>query len=106
VAVILDKITELMARKELSSQVKPRDELTVHNSVRLQLIGEAVSQLKQLSPQNHEYSQVSITVGSALASTGDLKQSEQLFLQAIDYAINDADKALDYFNLSRHTKVF
>ena len=96
---ILQLVTKLMAHQGLSSQVKPRDEFTQHNSESMQLIRKAASQLKELPQQNPDYSRVSIMVGSALSSTGDLEAAERLFSQAIENAHNQADKALAYFNL-------
>jgi serine/threonine protein kinase len=96
---ILEKLSELMARQELSSQIKARDEFTIHNSTSLQLIRDAASQLKQLPRQNPEFCRMSIMVGSALSSTGDLVHAERSFRNAIECAQNDADKALAYFNL-------
>jgi len=96
---ILQKITELMARQDLSPQIKPRDEFTQHNSTSLKLIREAVSLFKQLSTQTPEYSRVSLMMGSALSSTGDLAQAERLFQQALEKATHPDEKALAYFNL-------
>jgi serine/threonine protein kinase/biotin carboxyl carrier protein len=99
---ILEKFTEfteMMAHHGLSSQIKARDEFTIHNSTNLQLIRDAASQLKQLPLQNPEYSNLSIMVGSALSSTGDLEHAEDLFRKAISNAKKDSDKALAYFNL-------
>jgi serine/threonine protein kinase len=96
---ILEKLSELMARQGLSSQVKARDEFTQHNSASLQLIRQAASQLKQLPSQNPKYSRLSIMVGSALSSTGELELAERLFMKAIEKAKKDSDKALAYFNL-------
>ncbi|OAD22007.1 Serine/Threonine protein kinase, partial [Candidatus Thiomargarita nelsonii] len=94
----LTEFTELMARQNLSSQIKARDEFTIHNSTSLQLIRQAASQLKQLPSQNPEYSRMSIMVGSALSSTGELEPAERLFRKAIEKAKKDSDKALAYFN--------
>jgi len=96
---ILEKLTEMMARQDLSSQIKARDEFTIHNSTSLQVIRDAASQLKQLPPQNPEYSRLSLMVGSALSSTGDLEQAERSFRKAIESAQKDTEKALAYFNL-------
>jgi serine/threonine protein kinase len=96
---VLEKLTEMMAYQGLSSQIKARDELTIHNSTSLQLIRDAAEQLKQLPPQNPEYSQMSIMVGSALSSAGDLEQAEHSFRMVIENAQKDTDKALAYFNL-------
>jgi formylglycine-generating enzyme required for sulfatase activity/tetratricopeptide (TPR) repeat protein len=92
-------ITTLMAQLNLSSQVKPRDEFTPHNHTSLQLIREAMIQLKQLPAQMPEYSRVSLRVGSALSSTGELLQAERLFTQVIENTNKISEKALAYFNL-------
>jgi len=96
---IMQLIGGLMAQQNLSSLVKPRDEFTQHNSTSLKLIQKAASQLKQLSPQNPQYSRVSIMVGSALSSAGALEEAERLFSQALEKANNNADKALAHFDL-------
>jgi serine/threonine protein kinase len=96
---ILQILSELMAHQGLSSQIKARDEFTIHNSTSLQRIRDAASQLKQLPLQNPEYSNLSIMVGSALSSTGDLVHAEDLFRKAISNAKKESDKALAYFNL-------
>jgi serine/threonine protein kinase len=83
----------------ISPQIKARDEFTVHNSTSLKLIGEAVSLLKQLPTQNPEYSRISIMVGSALSSSGDLDEAEHLFTKAIEQSEKNDEKALAYFNL-------
>jgi serine/threonine protein kinase len=92
-------ITALMAQLHLSAQMRASDEFTRHNQDSLQLIREAMVQLKQLSPQTPEYGRVSLSVGSALASTGELLQAERLFTQIIENTDNSAEKALAHFNL-------
>jgi len=92
-------ITALMAQLHLSSQVRASDEFTQHNHNSLQLIREAMVQLKQLSPQTPEYSRVSLSVGSALSSTGELLQAERLFIQVIENTNNRTEQALAHFNL-------
>jgi len=96
---ILQKLYDMMAQRGISSQVSPRDELTQYDSESLQLIQSAVELLKQLPTQHPEYGQVSLKVGSALSSKGDLAQAEQLFVQAIKKAKNKDDQALACFNL-------
>jgi serine/threonine protein kinase len=96
---ILQKLTELMARQDLSPQIKARDEFTQHNSTSLKWIREAVSLFKQLPTQSPEYSRVSLMMGSAVSSTGDLAQASLIFQQALEKAKNPDDKALAYFNL-------
>jgi len=96
---ILQTLKALMARQDLSSRVKPRDEFTLHNSKSLNQIHSIVAQFKQLSSQNPKYSQLSLMVGSALSSTGDLVEAEALFKKAIENSHNPAQKGLAYFNL-------
>ena len=92
-------ITALMAPLNLSSQVKPCDEFTPHNHTSFQLIREAMIQLKQLPAQTPEYSRVSLRVGSALSSMGELLQAERLFTQVIENTNKKSENALAYFNL-------
>jgi len=95
----LQKFTELMARQNLSSQIKVRDEFTHHKTANLKLIREAASQLKQLSPQNPEYNRFSLIVSSALSSTGQLEQAENFLLQLLENQTTNEEKALAYSNL-------
>jgi molecular chaperone DnaK len=95
---ILQRLT-VIKHQGISPQIKARDEFTVHNSTSLKLIGEAVSLLKQLPTQNPEYSRISIMVGSALSSSGDLDEAEHLFRKAIEQSEKNDEKALTYFNL-------
>jgi len=92
-------ITALMAQLHLSAQMRASDEFTRHNKDSLQLIREAMVQLKQLSPQTPEYGRVSLRVGSALASTGELLQAERLFTQIIENTDKKSEQATAYFNL-------
>ncbi|OAD22727.1 Serine/Threonine protein kinase, partial [Candidatus Thiomargarita nelsonii] len=94
---ILQALYGLMAQRGLSSRVSPRDEFTQYDNESQQLIEAAVEQLGQLPTP--EYSQVSIKVGTALSSTGNLEKAERLFIQAIEKAQNQEDKALAYFNI-------
>ncbi|MEN8218568.1 MAG: SUMF1/EgtB/PvdO family nonheme iron enzyme [Pseudomonadota bacterium] len=96
---ILQTLKALMARQGLSSRVNPRDEFTLHNSKSLNTIHSILAQFKQLPSQNPKYSQLSIMVGSALSSTGDLEEAEALFKKAIENSHNPAEKGLAYFNL-------
>ncbi|MCK5522607.1 MAG: hypothetical protein KAI83_05665 [Thiomargarita sp.] len=57
---ILDKVTALLARQNVSAQIKPRDEFTHHNSRSLELIQEVFSQLKQVSSKTPQYYRASI----------------------------------------------
>ena len=96
---ILEKVTTLLARQNVSAQIKPRDEFTHHNSTSLELIRELFSELKLVSPKMPEYYRASILVGSALSSTGDLERAARLFQQTIDKSNNSAERALAHFNL-------
>jgi formylglycine-generating enzyme required for sulfatase activity len=98
-SLVEDILAKLMARQNLSSQVKPRDEFTQHNSRSLEVIQKVASQFKQLPTTDPEYSRLSIMVGSALSSTGNLEQAEDFFRKAIEKAHNQAEKALAHFNL-------
>ena len=89
----------LMARFELSSQVKPSDEFTQHNSGSQKLIQEALAKLKRLPRHNSEYNHLVMMAGSMVSSAGDIAGAEKLFRQAKDSAKNAADKALACFNL-------
>jgi len=95
----LEKVAELMVHQNLSPQIKARDEFIQHNSTSFELIWRSVNLLKQLPTQNSQYGRMSIMVGSALFSTGEIAQTEQLFLQAIEVATNQDEKALAHFNL-------
>jgi tetratricopeptide (TPR) repeat protein len=99
VETILLKLQDHMERQDLSSQVKPCDEFTRHNTASLELIKEAVAIMKALPTQHPEYSHLSNMVGSALSSTGDILQAERLFIQAIEISENETEKARAYFNL-------
>ncbi|MCK5522289.1 MAG: tetratricopeptide repeat protein [Thiomargarita sp.] len=96
---ILDKVTALLARQNVSAQIKPRDEFTHHNSRGLELIQEVFSQLKQVSSKTPQYYRASILVGSALSSSGDLERASRLFQQTIENSHNSAERALAHFNL-------
>ncbi len=96
---ILAQLSKLMASQNLSSQIKPRDEFTQHNSRSLKQIEEVALQFKQLSTNNPEYSRVSNMMGSTLSSIGNLEQAERVFRKAIENTNNNAEKALGHFNL-------
>ncbi len=96
---IVRKLDKLLAQRGLSSQVSPSDELMRYDDDSLQLIQTVQAQFKQLPGQPSGYGAMSIKLGCALSSTGDLVTAEQWFLKAVDNA-NDADeKALAYYNL-------
>jgi serine/threonine protein kinase/tetratricopeptide (TPR) repeat protein len=96
---ILAQVSKLMASQNLSSQIKPRDEFTQHNSRSLKQIQQVALQFKQLSTLDPEYSRVSNMVGSVLSSTGNLQQAERFFRKAIENAQDNSEKALAHFNL-------
>ena len=96
---LLDKVTALMARQDVSAQIKPRDEFTHYSSSSQRFILDVFSQLKRLSPKTPQYYRASILVGSALSSTGDLDRASRLFQQTIENTQNPAEKALAHFNL-------
>ncbi|MEN8219509.1 MAG: hypothetical protein ABFS56_24790 [Pseudomonadota bacterium] len=87
---------QLMARFDLSLQVKPQDEFSHHNSKSLKLVRAAIVHLKRLPQQNSE---LMMMAGSVLSSTGNIAEAENLFIQAQKAAKNEADKALACFNL-------
>jgi serine/threonine protein kinase len=96
---ILSILQQLMARADLSPQVKPRDELTQYNPASLELIGKARQLLKRIPSSDPQYSRVAIGLGSVVSSQGDLKQAEALFTKAYQQASNDNERALSAFNL-------
>ena len=96
---VRDLLLKLLQRQNLSTQLKPRDEFTQHNSESLNLIQKAVSQFKQLPKNDANYTQVSMMLGSALSSTGDLENSEALFQKIVEDSSIIAEKALAHFNL-------
>ena len=96
---ILAIVQQLMARADLSPQVKPRDELTQYNSANLELIGQARQLLKRIPSSDPQYSRAAIGLGSVVSSQGDLKQAEALFIKAYQQASNDKERALSAFNL-------
>ncbi len=96
---LIEMLTIMMQQQNLSSQLKPSDEFTQHNSKSLKLINEAISQFKQISKNDPNYSKASIMLGSALSSTGDLKKSERLFEDVLERSSNKSEIALAHFNL-------
>ena len=97
---VLQSMADLMARFDLSPQVKLSDEFTHHNSTSLKLIQSAISKLKALPHSHPDYNKVVIMGGSLLSSTGDIAAAEKLFLQAFNKAApHSAEKALASFNL-------
>ncbi|MDM8568511.1 leucine-rich repeat domain-containing protein, partial [Thiotrichales bacterium HSG1] len=96
---ILAIVRQLMARSDLSSQVKPRDESIQYSSASLELIKKARRLMQHLSPSVPQYSQAAIGLGSVVSSLGDLQQAEALFNKAYQQARNDEERALSAFNL-------
>jgi formylglycine-generating enzyme required for sulfatase activity len=88
-----------MAQLNLSSKINARDEFTQHNQDSLEQIREAMILLKQLPSQTPEYSRVSLCVGSALTSTGELLQAARLFIQVIENTDKKSERATAHFNL-------
>ncbi len=64
--------------------VKPGDELLQYDNDSLYLIETWVKQFGRLPSHHPQYSQVSLKMGTALSSTGDLEQAERFFMQAIE----------------------
>ncbi len=99
----LDKLIEMlsivMQRQNLSTRLKPSDEFTQHNSQSLKLIQQAAAEFKLLPKNNPNYTQVSMMLGSALSSTGELKQAERLFNEVLEKSSVKAERALAHFNL-------
>jgi len=98
-SLVEEILAQLMARQNLSSQVKARDEFTQHDSRSLDVIRKVALQFKQLPTTDPEYSRLSIMLGSALSSTGNLEQAEKFFRKAIENSKTEAEKALAHFNL-------
>lgn len=95
VKALKQSMAKLLARFDLSAQIKPSDEFTYHNSASLKLIQAAISQLKALPNCSPE---MMIMGGSLLSSTGNVEEAEKLFLQA-KASSDAAEKALAGFNL-------
>jgi tetratricopeptide (TPR) repeat protein len=96
VKTLLKEFREFKRHFYLSTQVSPRDEFTHHSSNSLTLIQKAVSKLKRLPVHNYE---LSLLAGSVVSSTGEITEAEKLFIQALEVAQNQAEKALVCFNL-------
>ena len=96
---IRELLSELLQRQNLSTQLKPRDEFTQHNNHSLNLIQKAASQFQRLSKNDTNYTQVSMMLGSALSSTGELKKAERLFNQVLETSSVKAERAMAHFNL-------
>jgi len=96
---LLDKFEQLMQRYDLSTRIKPSDELTQHNNTSLKEIEQTLTDLNRLPRHTPKYHRLAFMAGSILSSTGELAQSEHWLLQVRDTAKNLADKALACFNL-------
>ncbi len=95
VKALKQSMAKLLARFDLSAQVKLSDEFTHHNTGSLKLIQTAIGKLKALPNCSPD---VMIMGGSLLSSTGNVKEAELLFLQA-KASPDSAEKALACFNL-------
>jgi len=93
------RIDSVNKKLDISSKVKPSDEFTQHNTETRQLIQQSVLNLKHLSSNTAEYTQLKLMVGSASSSAGNLEQSATLFLEVIENTSSEDEKALAYFNL-------
>jgi formylglycine-generating enzyme required for sulfatase activity/DnaJ-domain-containing protein 1 len=93
---LLQEFRELKQRFDLSTQVKPQDEFTLHSLSSSAQIQNALAELKRLPL--HDY-QLSLLAGIVVSSSGEMAEAEQLFMRALDCAQNKADKALAFFNL-------
>ncbi len=96
---IAEKLDDLIAQRGLSTRVKPGDELLQYDNDSLYLIETWVKQFGRLPSHHPQYSQVSLKMGTALSSTGDLEQAERFFLQAIEKSNSPSDQRLAYFNV-------
>jgi len=92
-------LDHLMTRFDLSAQIKPRDEFTVHNHDSLVRVRETVSRLQQLPANHPDYSRLSILGSSVLSSTGALTEAETLLLKASAATHGQTEQALVAFNL-------
>jgi len=92
------RMFSLLEKLQLSSQVKASDEFTQHNTQTQSLIQKSVLNLKHLSSNTPEYTQLKLMVGSASSSAGDLEESETLFSEVIANTLSEDEKALAYFN--------
>jgi formylglycine-generating enzyme required for sulfatase activity/serine/threonine protein kinase len=99
VELIAEKLDDLLAQRGLSNRVKPGDELRPYDNESLSQIDTWVKQLGRLPSQHPLYSQVSLKMGTALSSTGELEKAEQFFLQTIEKTNSPDEKRLAYFNL-------
>ena len=99
VELLFSKLDDLIAQRGLSTRVKPGDELRQYDNESLYQIETWVKQFGRLPTHHPLYSQVSLKMGTALSSTGELEQAEQFFLQAIEKNHSPDDQRLAYFNV-------
>jgi len=99
VELLFSKLDDWFAQRGLSRRVKPGDELRQYDNESLFQIETWVKQFGRLPSQHPLYSQLSLKMGTALSSTGDLEKAEQFFLQAIEKTNSPDEKRLAYFNL-------
>jgi len=96
---IAEKLDDLLAQRGLSRRVNPGDELRQYDNESLSQINTWVKQFGRLPSHHPQYSQLSLKMGTALSSTGDLEQAERFFMQAIEKSNSPDDQGLAYFNL-------
>jgi len=99
VELLFSKLDNWFAQRGLSTRVKPGDELLQYDNDSLYLIETWVEQFGRLPSHHPQYSQVSLKMGTALSSTGDLEQAERFFMQAIEKSNSPSEKRLAYFNV-------
>jgi formylglycine-generating enzyme required for sulfatase activity len=94
-----DQLAELMQRQTLQPQIQPHDEFTQHTTDSLQLIQQAVNQIKQLPNNNPQFTALAIHGGTLVASTGNVKVAMDLLKQARQATSNQNELGLIAFNL-------
>jgi serine/threonine protein kinase len=99
VSETLVNLLSMMRYLQITPQINARDEFTQYNRTNLKLIEQATHELTHISPSSPAYSPVAITVGSVLASAGNLDRAEELFEQARAAANTPEETALASFNL-------
>jgi serine/threonine protein kinase len=99
VGEIKELLKQVMNQADLSPQIKPRDEFSHHNSESRRLIENALTKLKRLPANNHEYSQLMIMSASVLSSAGALAEAEKYLIEAMKIAKTETDRGLAAFNL-------
>ncbi len=94
-----DQLSEILQRQALQPQIQPHDEFTQHSSDSLQLIRQAVDQIKQLPVNNPQFTALAIHGGTLVASTGNVSMAMDLLKQARQATSNQSELALIAFNL-------